>query len=81
MAARSGTKTIPVTMLGCYFEQTRLDQSSSAIAFTGIVNTKSGKCLRKSGGRTCSYTRVQELMMQRLSKLRFDMSSFGMHSF
>ena len=79
MVARSGTPTCPVAMLEQYFSKAALIQSSTALVFRGIVNTKTGERLRKSGG--ISYSRVRELMLQRLSRLGFDPTAFGMHSF
>ena len=79
MVARSGPPTCPVAMLECYFSKVALVRSSTALVFRGIVNTKTGERLRKSGG--ISYSRVWELMLQRLSALGFDPTVFGMHSF
>ena len=64
--------------VGALLEKAGLVQSSNALVFRGIVNTKTGERLRKSGG--ISYSRARELMMQRLSKLGFDATVFGMHS-
>ena len=58
MVARSGAQTCPVAMLEHYFEKAALDRSSTGFVFRGIVRTKSGERLRKSGG--LSYSRVRE---------------------
>ena len=79
VVARSGIQTCPVAMLERYFERAMLSRGSKDLVFRGIVHTKSGDRLRKSGG--LSYSRVQELMLQRLSSLDFDAAVFGMHSF
>ena len=79
MVARSGTPTCPVTMLERYFKEAVLIQSSNALIFRGIVKTKTGEWLRKTGG--ISYSRARELMLHRLTKLGFDAKAFGMHSF
>ena len=47
--------------------------------FRAIVNTKAGERLRRSGH--LSYTRVRELMKQKLSSMGYDAKKFGMHSF
>ena len=43
------------------------------------MKTRKGDRLRSSGH--ISYTRVRELILQRLKKLGYDASKFGMHSF
>ena len=43
-----------------------------------IVRTKEGKCLRKAGG--LSYSRLRELLLDKIAKLGFDPALFGMHS-
>ena len=79
MVARSGTSTCPVAMLERYFDKAALTQSSTSLVFRGIVKTKTGERLRRSGG--ISYSRVRELMLQKLSSLGFDPKAFGVHSF
>ena len=46
--------------------------------FRGIVCTKLGEQLRKKGG--ISYTRVRELVLQKLTALGLDPKQFGLHS-
>ena len=46
--------------------------------FRGLVNTKSGSRLRPKG--SLSYTRVRELVLEKLSLLGLDKSKFGLHS-
>ena len=79
VVARSGTQTCPVTMLEKYFKKAALSCGSNDLVFRGIVHTKAGERLRKVGG--LSYSRVRELMLQRLASLGFDAAAFGMHSF
>ena len=55
-----------------------VDHSSQAKLFRGIVHANSGECLRKDGG--LSYTRLRELLLEKLSQLGFDPALFGMHS-
>ena len=47
--------------------------------FQGIVHTKNGEQLRKSGH--ISYTKVRELMLQRLAMLGYDPIKFSIHGF
>ena len=56
-----------------------MDHRSTGRVFRGIVQTKEGEHLRKSGG-PC-HSRMHELMLQRLSGLGFNSAAFGMHSF
>ena len=56
-----------------------LERISAKFVFRGIVATKSGECLRKSG--KLSDTRVRELILTKLTSLDYDASRFGMHSF
>ena len=79
VVARSGTHTCPVAVLEQYCTRAELDLSSANFLFRGIVRTKSGEKLRKSGH--ISHTRVRELMLQRLAKLGYDATQFSMHSF
>ena len=79
VVARSGTQTCPVAMLEQYFEKAALKLGSTDLVFRGIVHTKAGQRLRKVGG--LSYSRVRELMLQRLASLGYDAAAFGMHSF
>ena len=56
--------------------------SSSSVSdkclFRGIVHTKSGDKLRASGG--LSYTRVRELVLEKLVAIGLDKRQFGVHS-
>lgn len=46
--------------------------------FRGIVKTKEGEGLHRTGG--LSYSRLRELLLEKISKLGFDPALFGMHS-
>ena len=65
-------------MMERYFRMGEVDHSSQAKLFLGIVQTKGKERLGKNGG--LSYTRVRELLLEKLSKLGFDPALFGMHS-
>ena len=55
--ARTGTPTCPVNMMTRYFDMAGLTVQSSEKVFRGIVHTREGEKLRKSGG--ISYTRLR----------------------
>ena len=73
--ARSDLVTCPVAMLERYM---KLGKVSNSPLFRGIDRTKFGEQLRKKGG--ISYTRVRELVLQKLAALGFDPKQFGLHS-
>ena len=56
----------------------KLDHSSPGLVFRGIVKTKEGEGLRRTGG--LSYSRLRELLLDKIAKLGFDPALFGMHS-
>ena len=76
--ARTGQVTCPVAMMECYCRMGEVDHTSQAKLFRGIVSTKSGERLRKDGG--LSYTRLRELLLEKVAQLGFDPALFGMHS-
>ena len=76
--ARTGQVTCPVGMMERYCRMGEVDHSSQAKLFRGIVQNKGGERLRKNGG--LSYTRLRELLLDKLSELGFDPTLFGMHS-
>ena len=65
-------------MMERYFRMGEVDHSSLAKLFRGIVQNKGGERLHKNGG--LSYTRLRELLLDKLSELGFDPTLFGMHS-
>ena len=46
--------------------------------FRALVNTKSGQKLRKDG--SVSYTRMRELVLEKLAAIDLDVKQFGLHS-
>ena len=46
--------------------------------FRGITKTRTGEKLRKSGG--LSYSRAQEILLEKIKAMGWDPSQFGMHS-
>ena len=79
VVARSGTPTCPVAMLQQYCTRAALDRASQNFMFQGIVRTKNSEQLKTSGH--ISYTRVRELILQRLAKLGYDAAKFSIRSF
>ena len=79
--ARSGTNTCLVKILEQYYSLGNIDNSYSERLFRALVSTKNGCSLRKSGSLTCSYTRMRELVRDKLSSLGYDASQYGLHSF
>ena len=73
-----GTATCPVSMMQRYFSMGQLVHDSQDFIFRGIMHTKSGECLRKGG--SLSYSRLRELLLERISSLGMDPKLFGMHS-
>ena len=76
--ACTGTPTCPVSMMQRYFSMGQLVHDSQDYLFRGIMHTKSGECLRKGGG--LSYSRLRELLLEKISSLGMDPKLFGMHS-
>ena len=75
---RTGASTCPVEMMECYFHMGRLSVGSNDRVFRAVVCTKEGERLRKSGG--LSYSRLRELLLEKISQLGMDPPLFGMHS-
>ena len=76
--AHSLQDTCPVGMLEWYMELANIGNSPELLLFRGTVHTKSGEQLWKKGG--ISYTRVREIMLNKLSELGLDQRLFGLHS-
>ena len=76
--ARTGSVTCPVSMMERYFHMGKLDRRSHGMLFRAIVWTKEGESLRKAGG--LSYSRLRELLLDKIAKFGFDPALFGMHS-
>ncbi|KAL5496818.1 hypothetical protein EMCRGX_G013179 [Ephydatia muelleri] len=54
------------------------NRTSHGMLFRAIVLTKEGESLRNAGG--LSYSRLRELLLDKIAKLGFDPALFGMHS-
>ena len=65
-------------MMQCYFAMGNLKHESQDKAFWGIVSTKPGERLRKSGG--LSDSRLRQLLLNTVAHLGMDPAFFGMHS-
>jgi hypothetical protein len=65
-------------MMERYSQMGKLDHTSQGMLFRGIVQTKEGEQLRKRGG--ISYSKLRELLLDKIAKLGFDPALFGMHS-
>jgi hypothetical protein len=76
--ARTSTELCPVAMLARYMETAAITGDPEKFLFRGLVNTKAGARLRPSGN--LSYTRVRELVLEKLSLIGLDKSKFGLHS-
>ena len=79
LVARTGTKTCPVTTMELYVGMAEIELSSDERLFRAITKTKNGERLRRSG--SVSYTRVRELILNKIQLLGYDASLFGVHSF
>ena len=78
LISRTGTITCPVAMLERYLNLGGIKRTDSKLLYRGIVKTKSGEKLRSSGGFT--YTRMRELLREKLVQLGYSPDSFGIHS-
>ena len=76
--ARTNTELCPVAMLSRYMAAAAITGDPDKHLFRGLVSTKNGSQLRPSG--SLSYTRVRELVLEKLSLLGLDKSKFGLHS-
>ena len=56
----------------------RIEGSFEKHLFRGLTVTKNGAKLRPSGG--LSYTRMRELVLEKLGEVGLDKSKFGLHS-
>ena len=77
--ARTGSVTCPVAKLEECFAMAKLSTQSSEKIFRAITATKNGEALRRSG--SISYTRVWELVLEKLRSMGYNPMSFGVHSF
>ena len=63
---------------GKIFSYGKLDRISHGMLFRAIVLTKEVESLHNAGG--LSYSRLRELLLDKIAKLGFDPALFGMHS-
>ena len=76
--ARTASKTCPVAMTERYVKLAGISGCSNLNLFRGIVRTKNGIKLRSQGG--LSYTRMRELLLEKLAHLGLDTKVYGLHS-
>ena len=78
IVARTATKTCPVQIAERYIELAKIDGSPDLHLFRAIVRSKNGVKLRSHGG--LSYTRMRELLLEKLSEVGLDPKKYGLHS-
>lgn len=78
MIAQTATKTCPVKMTKRYITLADISGSPELFFFRGIVRTKNGIKLRSNGG--LSYSRMRELLLEKLSEIGLDTKKYGLHS-
>ena len=76
--ARTYLDICPVSMLERYFQLTKISGNVDKFLFRGLTSTKQGYRLRASGGIT--YSRVRELLLDKLKEVGLDPMEFGLHS-
>ena len=77
--ASTGNETCPVKMLQNYVILGGIDTSSKECLFRAIAMTKEGGKLRKKG--SLSYSRMRQLVLEKLTSLGYEAKNFGLHSF
>ena len=77
--ARSGTITLPYTILPHYFHLAALNCNSTDFVSHNLVYHKSTLSY-SLGSRPTFYTRARELLLNSLADLGFPKSSYGLHS-
>ena len=75
--ARTRGDTCPVAMLETYICRAKISLSSENMLIRGIVSGKEEK-LRDAGG--LSYTRMSELLKEKLHQLGFSVDDYSLHS-
>ena len=75
----SGSATCPVVCLEQYCKLAGIDTASTERLFRAISHTRNGEKLINSG--SLSYSRVRELLLDKLQSLAYDQSLFRTHSF
>lgn len=79
LIAKTGRVTCPVAMAQKYFEMGKLIPTSKERMFRAISSSKKGESLRPSG--SLSYTRMREIVLEKIHKLGYNEKEFGLHSF
>ena len=79
VVARAHSEICPVARLEEYYSIAKLDLQSSEHLFRKIQSTVNGEKLRESG--TISYTRLREVVLQKVQELGYDPKMYGLHSF
>ena len=72
VVGRTGMNTCPVEMLERYFRMGGLSVGSHDRVFRAVAHTKEGERL--------SYSRLRELLLEKISQMGMDLQLFGMHS-
>ena len=76
--ARTNSNICPVAMLERYFRLANIQGDADKLFFRGLTSTKQGYRLRPSGG--ISYTRVRELVLEKIQEIDLDPKLFSLHS-
>lgn len=77
--ARVESPVCPVRQLEEYYELAELSQVSTQKLFRGIIKSPNGEKLRQGG--SLSYTRIRELLLEKLQEMGHDPVLYGTHSF
>ena len=77
LIARTESDTCPVAMLESYIRRAGISLASKSLLFRGIVSGKEEK-LRETGG--LSYSRMRELLRDKLQQLGFSVDEYSLHS-
>ena len=77
--ARTGNSTCPVAMLQRYAVMAQISPTSEQRLFRGITSSKGKERLRSAGA--LSYTRIRELVLNKIRALGYDEKQYGLHSF
>ena len=76
--ARTGSKTCPVGIVERHVKLADISGNPDLHFFRGISRSKNGVKLRRQG--SLSYTRMRELLLEKLSQVGLDPKNFGLHS-
>ena len=76
--ARTGSDICPVSMMERYFHLADINRDAKKFLFRGLTQTRGGYRLRPSDW--ISYSRVRELLLDKLKAVGLDPKQFGLHS-